>query len=151
MGGTICSKLSGINGCLRQICDYLHSINISCHFDNLVKMSVSSYITVKTEKSVSYNLPNKWQTKSQQEQHVISYRAQWITAAKGQKCYSLFNGRSLEEKTKLNNPYCNPRVLFFQVFLGEPIHLFFLSFQVNAWIHSHTLSNIQTKFTVKSG
>lgn len=48
----------------------------TCHFDNLVKMSVSSYITVKTEKSVSYNLPHKRQTKSQQEQHVISYRAQ---------------------------------------------------------------------------
>jgi len=43
--------------------DFLHSINISCHFDNLVKMSVSSYITVK---SLSNNLPNNWQIKSQQ-------------------------------------------------------------------------------------
>lgn len=40
-------------------CDFLHSINISCHFDNLVKTSVSWYITVKMEKTVSYNLPIK--------------------------------------------------------------------------------------------
>lgn len=126
--------------------DFLCSINISCHFDNLVKMSFSSYIiTVKTEKSVSNNLPNKWQTKSQQEQHVISYRAQWINAVQGQTCYSIFNGRWLEEITKLNNLY-NPSVSFFLKEIGEPIHFyFFLSFQVNAWINSHTLSSMHTQ------